>query len=139
MTFRRCVSGLVLFGLAFGFLFAMVGLTLSGPAIDTFIGGGIVFLFGNLAAAATLTGLYVLDISAAQKSFGIRNLTPAGWGLVIVMLNLTAIVAIAAPPKLLTLLSLPRISAIFVLLPVFLVGWFLLSRFGVRVWRSNPP
>ncbi|WP_146528607.1 hypothetical protein [Novipirellula artificiosorum] len=124
--------------MAIGFLMAMVVvLWWERPAGSTLVRAGGVFFFGNLTAASTLAALYVLDTPADQKGFGIRNLAPAGWGLVAVTGNVMAAAAIKPPPDFELLFFYPRLAAFFFGLPVFLVGWFLLSRFGFRIWRNN--
>ncbi|WP_145345788.1 hypothetical protein [Rosistilla ulvae] len=115
----------------------MVGILMAGPVVNTLASTVTIVLFGNLAAAATYSGLYVLDAQADQQSSGIRNLTPAGCCLVAVTFNVMAGVAIGTPAEYAAPFSSPRTAALIIGLPVFLAGWFLLSRFGFRVWKTN--
>lgn len=134
---RRLAAGFGLFALAFGFFLILVCLLLNGPAVNTFVSGGLLVLFGNLAAISTVAGLHVLDTPTDQKGFGIRNLTYAGWGLVAVTGNVMVAAVIGTALEYLPLFVSPRAAALLIGLPVFLAGWFLLSRFGFAVWRKN--
>ena len=145
MTFRRLANVAVGFGmlaLSIGCLFAMVGLFLAGPATNTLTGAGVLILLGNVTFASVGAGFYLLDSPADRKTFGIRNLTLAGWGLVAVTANVMAGAAwgISCFPEYAPLLASGRIAvfaAVLTGLAVFLVGWFTLSRFGCLVWRKN--
>lgn len=130
-------AGIGLFAMAFGFLIGMIILITAVPA-NAFARSTIIVLFGNLAVAATFAALYVLDAPSKRRVSSVRMLTPVGWCLMAFTANLMAGVAMI-PSAPLPLRMSPRILGVLVGLPTFLVGWFLLSRFGFRVWRKTEP
>ena len=147
MKLRRLASltaGFGLLALSIGWLITAVSLLLAGPAVDTLAGAGILVLLGNLTFVSAFAGLYLLDAPTNRKTIGVRNLTLAGWGLIAITANVMAGVLILTSyffPEYTTLLvsgtTVRFAPPVLIGLPVFLAGWFLLSRFGCRVWRKN--
>lgn len=134
---RRVLLAFTFLAIGIAALLAMAAMLFVVPFAWGIPNACIVFVFGNLAAAAVFACLYVLDGPDDRAVMGIRNLTPAGMGLVAVTGNALALFAILAPPDFAILSFSPRLMAVLLGLPVFLAGWLILASLGVRIWKSR--
>ena len=129
----RFMAGYGLFAVGLGCLVPMLAILISIPQSNAFIDCGVILLFANLAFASVISGMFVLE------HLSLKVLTRAGWILHFGIFNLMVGIALGmaystslAP----YLAGSVRVVAVLVLLPAFCLGWFVLSRFGIRIYRE---
>lgn len=141
---KRVACGTAMLALAGGMLLAVSGMVVAGVRADT-VGGLVAFaVVFNLLLASLFAAIVLLDSrrpsgigSAADGAPRAPGLTLAGWVLLAVVANVLAGIALArAAPEPPVWLS-PRISALVIGLPTFLVGWGILRLLGVPVMRRD--
>lgn len=141
---KRVACGTAMLALAGGMLLAVSGMVVAGVRADT-VGGLVAFaVVFNLLLASLFAAIALLDSrrptgngSAADGAPRAPGLTPAGWVLLALVANVLAGLVLArAAPEPPVWLS-PRISALVIGLPTFLVGWGILRLLGVPVMRRD--